>query len=90
MEMNQSLGYQTLALLLRKKKSLLNSHILHLCMSLAGSGEARESSAIPSTPAFSDLLCDLEVRTRKRGRRVEGIWVEEKEMDKGIGRDITR
>ncbi|XP_037804795.1 WD repeat and FYVE domain-containing protein 3-like [Penaeus monodon] len=61
MEMNQSLGYQTLALLLRKKKSLLNSHILHLCMSLAGSGEARESSAIPSTPAFSDLLCDLEV-----------------------------
>ena len=61
LEMNQSLGYQTLALLLRKKKSLLNSHILHLCMSLAGSGEARESSAIPNTPAFNDLLCDLEV-----------------------------
>lgn len=61
LEMNQSLGYQTLALLLRKKKSLLNSHILHLCMTLAGSGEARESSAIPNTPAFNDLLCDLEV-----------------------------
>ncbi|XP_063865461.1 WD repeat and FYVE domain-containing protein 3-like isoform X1 [Scylla paramamosain] len=61
LEMNQSLGYQTLALLLRRKKSLLNSHILHLCMSLAGSGEARESSAIPNTPAFNDLLCDLEV-----------------------------
>ncbi|KAG0712298.1 WD repeat and FYVE domain-containing protein 3 [Chionoecetes opilio] len=60
-EMNQSLGYQTLALLLRRKKSLLNSHILHLCMSLAGSGEARESSAIPNTPAFNDLLCDLDV-----------------------------
>lgn len=61
LEMNQSLGYQTLALLLHRKKSLLNSHILHLCMSLAGSGEARESSAIPNTPAFNDLLCDLEV-----------------------------
>ncbi|XP_050700499.1 WD repeat and FYVE domain-containing protein 3-like isoform X2 [Eriocheir sinensis] len=60
-EMNQSLGYQTLALLLHRKKCLLNSHILHLCMSLAGSGEARESSAIPNTPAFNDLLCDLEV-----------------------------
>lgn len=54
-------GYQTLALLLRKKKTLLNSHILHLCITLAGSGEARESSAIPNTPAFNDLLCDLEV-----------------------------
>ncbi|KAK7077189.1 WD repeat and FYVE domain-containing protein 3 [Halocaridina rubra] len=61
MEMNQCSGYQTLALLLRKKKHLLNSHILHLCMTLAGSGEARESSAIPNTPAFNDLLCDLEV-----------------------------
>ncbi|XP_068245244.1 WD repeat and FYVE domain-containing protein 3 isoform X2 [Palaemon carinicauda] len=61
MEMNQSSGYQTLALLLRKKKPLLNSHILHLCMTLAGSGEARESSAIPNTPAFNDLLCDLDV-----------------------------
>lgn len=61
LEMNQSLGYQTLALLLRKKKSLLNSHILHLCMTLAGSGEARETSAIPNTPGFNDLLCDLEV-----------------------------
>ncbi|XP_045600783.1 WD repeat and FYVE domain-containing protein 3 isoform X4 [Procambarus clarkii] len=61
LEMNQCLGYQTLALLLRKKKTLLNSHILHLCMTLAGSGEARESSAIPNSPAFNDLLCDLEV-----------------------------
>ncbi|KAK3895111.1 hypothetical protein Pcinc_001157 [Petrolisthes cinctipes] len=61
LEMTQCSGYQTLALLLRKKKNLLNSHILHLCITLAGSGEARESSAIPNTPAFNDLMCDLEV-----------------------------
>ncbi|XP_044762510.1 WD repeat and FYVE domain-containing protein 3 [Coccinella septempunctata] len=61
-EMDRKRGYQTLAMLLRRKKSLLNSHILHLTFSLVGTIDSgRESSAIPNRTAFQDLLCDLEV-----------------------------
>ena len=53
---------QLLAMLYKKKASLLNSHILHLTFSLVGSlDSARESSIIPNKVAFEDLLCDLEV-----------------------------
>ncbi|CAM1304230.1 WDFY3 (predicted) [Pycnogonum litorale] len=61
-EMDRTRGYQTLAMLLKKKKTLLNSHILHLTFSLVGTVDSgRESSYIPNTTAFNDLLCDLEV-----------------------------
>ncbi|KAB0793199.1 hypothetical protein PPYR_12819 [Photinus pyralis] len=61
-EMDRKRGYQTLAMLLRRKRLLLNSHILHLCFSLVGTVDSgRETSAIPNLTAFQDLLCDLEV-----------------------------
>ncbi|XP_018577977.1 WD repeat and FYVE domain-containing protein 3 [Anoplophora glabripennis] len=61
-EMDRKRGYQTLAMLLRRKRTLLNSHILHLAFSLVGTVDSgRESSAIPNRTAFQDLLCDLEV-----------------------------
>ncbi|XP_076043582.1 WD repeat and FYVE domain containing 3 bchs isoform X2 [Oratosquilla oratoria] len=66
-EMERSGSYQMLALLLKKKRHLLNSHILHLCIGLVGAGEVRESSAIPNTPAFKDLLGDLEVWSEAPG-----------------------
>ena len=53
---------QTLAMLLKKKRQLLNSHILHLTFSLVGTVDSgRESTVIPNRQAFEDLLCDLEV-----------------------------
>ncbi|XP_050299394.1 WD repeat and FYVE domain-containing protein 3 [Anthonomus grandis grandis] len=61
-EMDQRRGYQTLAMLLRRKRHLLNSHILHLAFGLVGTVDSgRESSSIPNKTAFQDLLCDLEV-----------------------------
>nr|CAI5836643.1 unnamed protein product [Callosobruchus analis] len=61
-EMDRKRGYQTLAMLLRRKRTLLNSHILHLAFSLVGTVDSgRESSAIPNKMAFQDLLCDLEI-----------------------------
>lgn len=54
---------QTLAMLFKKKRSLLNSHILHLTFSLVGTVDSgRENTSIPNVSAFEDLLCDLEVR----------------------------
>lgn len=55
---------QLLAMLLKKKRSLLNSHILHLTFSLVGTVDSgHETSIIPNSTAFQDLLCDFEVRT---------------------------
>lgn len=53
---------QTLAMLFTKKRTLLNSHILHLTFSLVGTVDSgRESTVIPNRDAFQDLLCNLEV-----------------------------
>ncbi|KAG7490175.1 hypothetical protein JOB18_029475 [Solea senegalensis] len=61
-EMERIKGYQLLAMLLKKKRSLLNSHILHLTFSLVGTVDSgHETSIIPNCTAFQDLLCDLEV-----------------------------
>ncbi|XP_064458168.1 WD repeat and FYVE domain-containing protein 3-like isoform X2 [Ornithodoros turicata] len=61
-EMDRTKGYQTLAMLLKKKSSLLNSHILHLAFSLVGTVDSgRETTVIPNMTAFEDLLCNLEV-----------------------------
>jgi len=61
-EMEQILGYRSLAMLLRKKSSFLNSHILHLIFTLVGTVEAgKEVTGIPNQAAFRDLLCDLEL-----------------------------
>lgn len=56
-EMDRRRGFQTLAMLLRRKKSLLNSHILHLAFSLVGTVDSgRETSAIPNRTAFQVSL----------------------------------
>ncbi|CAO2639174.1 WD repeat and FYVE domain-containing protein 3 [Lemmus lemmus] len=61
-EMERIKGYQLLAMLLKKKRSLLNSHILHLTFSLVGTVDSgHETSIIPNSTAFQDLLCDFEV-----------------------------
>eukprot|EP00111_Clytia_hemisphaerica_P006851 TCONS_00019802-protein len=61
-EMKRVEGYQILAFLLKKKKHLLNTHILHLVFSLVGTVRSdRESATIPCIKAFNDLLCDLEI-----------------------------
>ncbi|KAJ7394970.1 hypothetical protein BTVI_159275 [Pitangus sulphuratus] len=61
-EMERIRGYQLLAMLLKKKRSLLNSHILHLTFSLVGTVDSgHETSIIPNSAAFQDLLCDFEV-----------------------------
>lgn len=53
-------------MLLKKKRSLLNSHILHLTFSLVGTVDSgHETSIIPNSTAFQDLLCDFEVRQMK-------------------------
>lgn len=52
-EMDRRRGYQTLAMLFRRKKNLLNAHILHLAFSLVGTVDSgRESSTIPNKTAF--------------------------------------
>ncbi|OCT58561.1 hypothetical protein XELAEV_1800199614mg, partial [Xenopus laevis] len=61
-EMERIKGYQLLAMLLKKKRGLLNSHILHLTFSLVGTVDSgNETSIIPNSTAFQDLLCDFEV-----------------------------
>ncbi|KAJ8383375.1 hypothetical protein AAFF_G00221650 [Aldrovandia affinis] len=61
-EMERIKGYQLLAMLLKRKRLLLNSHILHLTFSLVGTVDSgHETSIIPNSTAFQDLLCDFEV-----------------------------
>jgi hypothetical protein len=49
-------------MLFKKKRHLLNSHILHLTFALVGTLDSgRECSVIPHRAAFENLLCDLEV-----------------------------
>ena len=51
-------------MLFKKKRHLLNSHILHLTFSLIGTLDSgRDTSSIPHKAAFENLLCDLEVNT---------------------------
>uniref|UniRef100_A0A4W3HF18 WD repeat and FYVE domain containing 3 n=1 Tax=Callorhinchus milii TaxID=7868 RepID=A0A4W3HF18_CALMI len=60
-EMERIKGYQLLAMLLKKKRSLLNSHILHLTFSLVGTVDSgHETSIIPNSNGFQDLLCDFD------------------------------
>lgn len=63
-EMDRRRAYQTLAMLLRRKKHILNSHILHLIFSLVGTvdGTSAQGTGVPNIMAFQDLLCDIEVR----------------------------
>ncbi|GFN82004.1 WD repeat and fyve domain-containing protein 3, partial [Plakobranchus ocellatus] len=61
-DMDRIQGYQLLAMLYKKKRHLLNSHILHLTFSLVGTLDSgRETLVIPNLQAFQDLLCDLEI-----------------------------
>lgn len=57
-------GYQTLAMLLEDKAHLINSHILHLVLLLAGTVDvSKENTIISNAQTFEDLLCDLDVWT---------------------------
>lgn len=62
-EMDRKRCYQTLAMFFKKKRNLLNSHILHLTFSLVGTVNSGQetSAAIPNVTAFQDLLCDLDI-----------------------------
>uniref|UniRef100_S4RTS1 DUF4704 domain-containing protein n=1 Tax=Petromyzon marinus TaxID=7757 RepID=S4RTS1_PETMA len=63
-EMERIRGYQLLAMLLKRKRSLLNTHSLHLALSLAGtveSGRERDSLSGLCLPAFRDLVTDLQI-----------------------------
>lgn len=62
-EMDRKRCYQTLAMFFKKKRNLLNSHILHLTFSLVGTVNSGQetSAAIPNITAFQDLLCDLDI-----------------------------
>ncbi|KAL3982042.1 Beige/BEACH domain family protein [Acanthocheilonema viteae] len=55
-------SYQILAMLLEGKTELLNSHILHLILSLVGTLDtSKDTSIIPNLSVFEDMLCDLDV-----------------------------
>lgn len=57
-EMDRRKGYQTLAMLLKRKKQLLNSHILHLIFGLVGTVDSqKETSSIPNLTAFQVSFC---------------------------------
>lgn len=61
-EMDRKRCYQTLGMFFKKKKNLLNSHILHLTFGLVGTvNSGQEMIAIPNVTAFQDLLCDLDI-----------------------------
>ena len=52
-EMDRKRCYQTLAMFFKKKRNLLNSHILHLTFGLVGTvNSGQETSAIPNVTAF--------------------------------------
>uniref|UniRef100_T1KMA3 WD repeat and FYVE domain-containing protein 3 n=1 Tax=Tetranychus urticae TaxID=32264 RepID=T1KMA3_TETUR len=62
-EMERIKGYQTLAMILRKKRHHLNSHVLHLTFNLVGTVDVyrkneNSSLEIQQAKAFKDLLCD--------------------------------
>lgn len=60
--LNATRAYQTLAMLLEEKSDLLNSHILHLILSLVGTLDtSRDTAIIPNVQIFEDLLCDVDV-----------------------------
>uniref|UniRef100_A0A0N5AD46 BEACH-type PH domain-containing protein n=1 Tax=Syphacia muris TaxID=451379 RepID=A0A0N5AD46_9BILA len=61
-QLESTRSYQTLAMLLEEKSDMLNSHILHLVLSLVGTLDTRrDTSVIPNMQVFEDLLCDLDV-----------------------------
>ncbi|CAF0761899.1 unnamed protein product, partial [Didymodactylos carnosus] len=61
-ELLRTRGYQILGLLYLKKRHLLNSHILHLTCTLAGTIDTtRESTSVTNPAAFECLLCEFEV-----------------------------
>ncbi|XP_053688917.1 WD repeat and FYVE domain-containing protein 3 isoform X2 [Sabethes cyaneus] len=61
-EMDRKRYYQTLGMIFKRKKHLLNSHILHLTFNLVGTvNSGQETSAIPNIMSFQDLLCDFEI-----------------------------
>lgn len=61
-EMDRLNAYQTLAMLYKRKKHLINSHILNLTFSLAISDDSgKEQAIISNVKAFEYLLCDLQI-----------------------------
>ncbi|XP_054166813.1 WD repeat and FYVE domain-containing protein 3-like [Oppia nitens] len=62
LEMERINGYQTLAMLFRRKRQFLNSHVLHLTFNLIGTLDIKRSNdssmEIQRFGAFKDLLAD--------------------------------
>jgi hypothetical protein len=61
-ELERLNGYQLLAMLYKRKKNLINSHILNLTFSLAITDDnGKEQALISNLKAFECLLCDLDI-----------------------------
>lgn len=61
-EMERINGYQLLAMIYKRKKHLINSHILNLTFSLVIADDSgKEQAVVSNTKAFEYLLCDLEI-----------------------------
>jgi len=55
-------AYQLLAMLYKRKKHLINSHILNLTLSMVVADDSGREQAIISNPkAFESLICDLDI-----------------------------
>jgi len=60
---------------LKEKRNLLNTHILYLAFSLAGTVDAgRDAASISTLSAFEDLLCDLAVWHNAPGELHKSIF----------------
>jgi WD repeat and FYVE domain-containing protein 3 len=66
-QMTSSGGFQFVAMMLKKKKDVLNAHVLHLAFSMIASGEVTKDGGIAydRTP-IEDLLSDTQVIQRTK------------------------
>uniref|UniRef100_A0A182IIZ4 BEACH domain-containing protein n=1 Tax=Anopheles atroparvus TaxID=41427 RepID=A0A182IIZ4_ANOAO len=73
LEMNRRRYYQTLGMLYKRKKMLLNSHILHLTFNLVGTVHSGyETSTIPNVTAFQKVTGGLTRLTSRSKLKKEG------------------
>ena len=55
-------GFQFVAMMLKKKKDVLNAHVLHLAFSMIATGEtSKEGSVVYDRNPIENLLSDIQV-----------------------------
>ena len=90
-------GYQTLAMLLRKKAHLLNAHILHLMFTMAGTLDNPRSDHGTNglnginVHIFRDVLCDLDLWHSAGGELEKSLFEHFLELitDSGANRNVS-